>query len=122
MLLLIAAVLLIFIGLVHSYLGEKYLIQRLFRRDNLPVILGSVENTKRTIRFAWHITTIAWWGIAGVLVVMTLSPGKTYDAVLWMCVIVFGISGLIPLSQGGRHKSWIVFLTIAGFCAVAAIN
>ena len=38
----LAAALLVLTGIAHSYLGERYLLMRLFRRDNLPEILGSV--------------------------------------------------------------------------------
>ena len=37
----IAAIFLFFIGLAHSILGERYILVRLFRRDNLPKLLGS---------------------------------------------------------------------------------
>jgi len=58
--LLIGSLLLILIGFIHSILGEKYILIRLFRRDNLPHLMGSDWFTKRTLRFAWHITTLAW--------------------------------------------------------------
>lgn len=51
--LLFAAALLIIIGFVHSYLGEKYLLIRLFKRDNLPKLLGSDWFTKRVLR--WYL-------------------------------------------------------------------
>ena len=36
-----AAILSFLLGLAHSYLGERYILTRLFRRDNLPAIFGS---------------------------------------------------------------------------------
>ena len=65
--LLIGTILLLIIGIIHSYLGEKYLLIRLFRRDDLPKLLGSDWFTKRVLRFAWHLTTIAWWGFVWVI-------------------------------------------------------
>ena len=37
----IAAILLVLCGVVHSILGERYLLSRLFKRDNLPHLFGS---------------------------------------------------------------------------------
>jgi hypothetical protein len=64
-----AAVLLVAIGAAHSYLGERYILIRLFRlfRRDLPKLFGSDWFTKRTLRFAWHITTVMFWGFAALL-------------------------------------------------------
>ena len=52
------------LGLFHSVLGEKYILIRLFRREDLPKLFGTDDFTKRTLRFAWHLTTVAYWGLA----------------------------------------------------------
>jgi len=62
--LLMAAVLTILVAAAHSYLGERYILIRLLRRNDLPKLFGGVEFTKKTLRFAWHITSIAWLGLA----------------------------------------------------------
>jgi hypothetical protein len=54
--LLAAATLTCLLALAHSYLGERYILTRLFRRDDLPRLLGGTGFTKRTLRFAWHLT------------------------------------------------------------------
>jgi hypothetical protein len=58
----IAAVLMFVTGIAHSYLGERYILIRLFKRDGLPKILGSAAFTSGTLRFVWHLTTVAWRG------------------------------------------------------------
>jgi len=35
-------------------------------------LCGGTEFTVRTLRFAWHITTLAWWGFAVVLELLAL--------------------------------------------------
>lgn len=117
----LAAALTIFIGLVHSYLGDRWLIRPILKLETLPIILGSRRATEHTLRFAWHITSLAWWGMAGLMVIMVTRPDMTYQAALWMFIIVFGLSGIIPLALGGKHKSWIVFLAISGLCAAQII-
>lgn len=115
---LIGAVLLIVaIGLAHSILGERYILTRLFRRDNLPELFGSTEFTQRTLRFAWHITTVAWFGLAAMLVAASGGPisaattGKIVGATF---LIHFAIA---LLASKGRHFSWVFFLAI-GLLAV----
>lgn len=62
----LAALVLFAVGLAHSLLGERYLLVRLFRRPDLPRLFGGTSFTVRTLRFAWHLTTIAWWGMAAM--------------------------------------------------------
>lgn len=58
------------VGVVHSVLGERYILVRLFRRTDLPKLFGDTTFTTRTLRFAWHITTVAWWGFAAILLML----------------------------------------------------
>ena len=47
-----AAALIWLTGLAHSVLGERYLLMRLFRREEvLPRLLGSTAFTAGTLRF-----------------------------------------------------------------------
>ena len=67
---ILAVVLAVLVALAHSYLGERYILIRLLRRENLPKLFGGTEFTKSTLRFAWHLTSLAWLGLAAVLVVL----------------------------------------------------
>jgi hypothetical protein len=101
-----ALVLAVLLAGAHSYLGERYILMRLFRRDDLPKLLGGTEFTKGTLRFAWHLTSVAWIGLAAAL----LAPSRVAEVV----ALTFGISGLVALAGSrGRHLSWIVFFAIA---------
>ncbi|HSC80175.1 MAG TPA: hypothetical protein VLC08_07470, partial [Chitinolyticbacter sp.] len=66
----LAALLAGLLGLAHSVLGECYILIRLFRRQDLPKLFGSQDFTLRTLRFAWHLTTLAWWGFAALLLAL----------------------------------------------------
>jgi hypothetical protein len=111
-LLYIAASLLVAVGIAHSYLGERYILIRLFRRGDLPKILGSAAFTARTLRFAWHITSIAWLGLAAVLVVLAQPPASSgaLGLVVGCTFLAHGVVAL--LASRGRHLSWPVFLAI----------
>ncbi|MBL4764956.1 MAG: hypothetical protein JKX67_06710 [Colwellia sp.] len=112
--LLIGSLLLIFIGFIHSYLGEKYILIRLFRRDNIPKLHGSDWFTKRVLRFAWHITTLAWWGFAAILYFLSSPSDNLRAEILLTITVVFAISGIVSLLfSRGKHLSWLFFFGIA---------
>ena len=112
--LLIGTILLLIIGIVHSYLGEKYLLIRLFRREDLPKLLGSDWFTKRVLRFAWHLTTLAWWGFAAILYVLSTPSENVKSEILVIISVVFALSGIVSLLfSRGKHLSWLFFFSIA---------
>jgi hypothetical protein len=119
----LGCVLAILIGFIHSYLGEKYILIRLLRRDDLPKLLGSDWFTKRVLRFAWHITTLAWWGFAAILYLLAEPGADLRHGILLVTGTVFLLSG--ALSAGftqGKHLSWVVFWAIAGISFYSALN
>lgn len=116
----VAAALTLAIGVAHSYLGERYILIRLFRRDDLPRIMGSSELTMRTLRFAWHLTTIAWWGLGAILVLLASAPvsASAIGVVVGVTFLVHSCVALV--ASRGRHLSWVVFLAIGIIAIVAA--
>ena len=107
------------VGVAHSILGERYIIRRLFRRPDLPRLLGGTEFTTRTIRFAWHVTTIAWWGLGGALYLIA-SDTLTRQRLGLVIGATFLVTSLIALvASRGRHLSWPVFLFIAAIAIYA---
>lgn len=113
-----AAVLAVILGIAHSYLGERNILIRLFRRENLPKLFGSDWFTKRTLRFAWHLTSVAWWGFAALLWlqsgVRAGEPAVLGRAALLVIAATFLVSAVITFGASrGRHLAWIVFLAMA---------
>src|SRR5690606_15144369 len=109
-----AAFLTVAIAIAHSVLGEKYILTRLFRRKDLPRLSGGTQFTTRTLRFAWHITTVAWVGFAALLV----HAGRddlTVSGMLQIIGLTFVASGVLPLIlTKGKHLSWLVLFVIGG--------
>jgi hypothetical protein len=121
-LLYFAAFMTFFIGIVHSVLGEKYILIRLFKRGNLPRLLGGTEFTQLTLRFAWHITTIAWWGFAAILI-MLAEQSFTYQNLAMVIAVTFLASAAIAITMSkGRHYAGFVFLFIGTISFFAAIT
>jgi hypothetical protein len=109
-----AAILTVLLAAAHSYLGERYILIRLFRRGDLPKLLGGTTFTQHTLRLAWHITSVAALGFAALMVALALPGGvepRVHGAVIGA---TFAICGLVALvGSRGRHLSWIVFFSIA---------
>jgi hypothetical protein len=105
-----AAALLIVLGIGHSYLGERYILIRLFKREHLPKLFGGTAFTTGTLRFAWHLTSVAWWALA-YLAVISANAAPTSRQVLGSIGIACLVSAVFPVAfTRGRHLSWIVFL------------
>lgn len=113
-LLYLAAFLATALGVAHSVLGERYILVRLFRRNNLPKLLGGSEFTVRTLRFAWHVTTVAWFGL-GALLLLAGRGDLTTSGMLRVIGVTFIASGFLPLIvTRGKHLSWLVLFCIGG--------
>ncbi len=103
-----AAVLTFLLAAAHSVLGERFIIARLIRRDQ-PKLFGSDAFTKRTLRFAWHVTTLFAWALAAVLL---LDPSI---AIQWVIAGAMVITAMVTLViSRAQHLSWVVELAIAG--------
>ena len=115
----LAALLIVALGLAHSALGERYILTRLFRRTDLPKIFGSEDFTRQTLRFAWHITTVAWFGI-GALVFAASQGRLTSQAAMQVIGYTAIASGFLPLIHTrGKHLSWLVMFAIGGLILTA---
>ncbi|MBN8727752.1 MAG: hypothetical protein J0H15_08630 [Xanthomonadales bacterium] len=116
----VAAALIALLGIAHSVLGERYILVRLFRRE-LPPLFGGTGFTRRTLRFAWHLTTVLFVALAAVLAQLA-GPYST-AALAGTIGVALLLSGLLSLFiSRGRHLSWLVLLTAAGLCLATAIG
>lgn len=112
-LLTVAAALTFAVGLAHSFLGEKYLLMRLFHRPDFPTLLGSATFAVRTLRFAWHITTVAWWGFAALLLLAARDALTRDNALRALAVTMLVTGATILVASRGKHLAWPVFAAIA---------
>ncbi|MEZ4397970.1 MAG: hypothetical protein R3C71_13765 [Candidatus Krumholzibacteriia bacterium] len=111
----LAALLAVLLAVAHSSLGERFILIRLLRRQDLPRLFGSDRFTRRTLRFAWHLSSVAWLGLAAALV---LQAGEDLESarerLLLALSLTFLVSGAITaLVSRGRHLAWPVFVAVA---------
>ena len=105
----LAAFLLVAVAVAHSYLGERFILTRLFKRDNLPKLFGSDNFTKRTLRFAWHVTSVAWLGFAAIIIALAQAQPDV-QILVKIIAATFAIHFAISFfGSAGEHLSWIVF-------------
>lgn len=119
MILYVAAASTFLVGLAHSYLGERYILMRLFRRGELPKLNGSDLFTRRVLRFAWHITTLAWWGFGVQLALMARGDASVRSLALALAITFLLTAAIVAGTSRGRHLAWPVFLFI-GWAAMYA--
>jgi hypothetical protein len=110
----IAVASLVLLAVAHSWLGERKLIGPLLATTAFPKLPLGAAFAKATLRFAWHLTSVAWLGLAYVLV----RPEHAAAAV----AVVLAVSGAATfVATGGRHFAWAVF-AIGAFAAATAAS
>ncbi len=115
-LLLIAAALTASLGIAHSWLGERLLLGPLLAPATRRGMLSRSAFARQALRFAWHLTTIAWWTFAAIFVVLAPAPASpTVRLVLGTLAAGCLATGLVILAASrGRHLAWPLFVAIAG--------
>jgi hypothetical protein len=118
--LLAAAGLTALIGLIHSWLGERRLIGPLLAPATRRGLLRESRFARGVLRYAWHLTSLAWWGFAAIFVVLAPAPlAPPGGRILAILAATFLLTGLVVLiSSRGRHLAWPLFLGIAAAAAV----
>ncbi len=118
----LAALIAFVLGIVHSYMGEKYLVSPILRSEHLVSALsGSIGLKKVALRVCWHFATIAMWGTATTLVFLSSLPlshtslvvGRIISLTFAAYTILVFLTPGLRLIHLKRHLAWAAFLTIA---------
>ncbi len=116
--LIIAALGAVGIGLAHSILGEPGIVRPVVSRMNWDGVPPDADFLNRTVRFAWHITTLAWIGLAAILLAPLVGLGGEPAFAAFTVAVTFLVTGIVTLiATRGRHLAWVVFLGIAASAA-----
>lgn len=109
--LLIAAVLIAAIAVVHTLLGERLVIGPLLAGE-VPRLGGSSRFMRRTVRYAWHLTSLIAVGFAALLFYYAKEPRQHVMAIKIVSATFILSSLLAVIMTRGKHFSWVVFLAI----------
>lgn len=114
----LTVVLMVLVGIGHSWIGEAKVMKALMAiSDNKVLNLAQ----RRFLRGCWHIGTLSWFAIAGVLLCLGLPIHAIHRTVLGIVAAMFGLIGLGNfLIAGGRNPGWVGCWLIAA-AAVTAI-
>lgn len=105
-----AVAILSLIAVLHSALGEAALLRPLFSK---PWDVGIPRfAAERIFRFAWHLTSIAWVGLAAAVAGVPLL-----HATALVCVV----SGVVIFAALRGHLAWPLFLA-AGACLWVSVD
>jgi hypothetical protein len=114
LLLVVAAAIVSFIGVMHSILGERYVLRRLFKLPDLPLLRKDPLYTRNVLRCACHASGVAWWGLAALLAALAFVPDGGARVTAGIVSITLLASGSLVLATAGlRHPAWALFL-VAG--------
>lgn len=113
-----ASVLLTFVGLIHSLLGEILIFQKL-RQDSIVPNLAMGPLKKRNIRIlwaTWHLASILGLGISTMLYKMAMADASN-SIFLTEITITVGLSSfLVFYATHGKHPGWIGLLGVSILC------
>jgi hypothetical protein len=114
--LLSSGVLTILLAVAHSIIGERSIIGPIQKTSGLPRVQGSDRQTKLTLRFTWHVTSVLGIGTAVVLIAYSrwaiLTPDQVFIAralsATYLTCFVISIIG-----SRAKHPSWIIFALVS---------
>lgn len=105
----LAGAFLVALGLGHSMMGERAILVPLFRDQSWSLPVAARPALHSLLRFAWHLTTLAWLGMSAVL--FGAAPTLVFG-------VVALLSGLIVFVMLRGHLAWPLFLA----CGLAALR
>jgi hypothetical protein len=110
-LLVVVSVFLVLAG-AHSILGERFLIAPLLAASWPPLPFGRGFG-KRTLRMAWHVTSVAWVTLAALV-----AWPSSLRAIVGASLLVSALVAYVTVR--GAHFAW-AFFWVGGIAAVAPL-
>jgi len=117
---LLAGVLCIILGVVHSVLGEYLIFRHKRVRGHLVPTQGSSILKERHLRIiwaTWHLASVLGWGLAALLIKIALDFHQIDEALMQYIVeaimYTLGAGALVVLiGTKGKHPGWMILLLI----------
>ena len=106
-------------ALIHSLLGEAWLVGPLVRGRS--GVMGR-PISRQVTRLAWHWTSVLWLMVGGVLV----SAGLGHAVDTWLLACIGGVHLVLGLFDAavtrGRHLGWPMLILIGGLTLLALLQ
>lgn len=97
------AAVLVLVALLHSVLGERLILKPLEAGAIPPTPIGRAM-TLKTLRFAWHLTSLAWLALAALGLRGGEENAPILGGFLWLSALI------AFLGSRGKHFAWWLFL------------
>lgn len=122
--LVVASILAVLIGLVHSFLGEKLIFSKLRSEGIVPTNISPPlkERHVRILWATWHIVSFLGFGIAALLYWLALpSTNIEVGISLKLCAAVpmFCSALLVLGATKGKHPGWVGLLLVSVFVSIS---
>lgn len=122
---LIAGLLLLLIGAIHSVGGEVLIFRHLRSHGLVPTIAPQPlrERHVRILWATWHIVTVLGWAFGCVLLRMSRpTDEQTIRTLVENTIVVacFSSALLVLIGTKGRHPGWLGLLGVAALTWVAS--
>ncbi len=117
--LLAAGVLSIFVGFVHSILGEFLIFRRLRDGGIIPTMANPplLEKHVRILWATWHIASIFGWAVGSLLLRLSFTGQVEEQIVIHVIAVSMFSSGLLVLiATKARHPGWLGLMGVAVLC------
>jgi len=113
-LLYLSALAFVVLGVAHSYLGERFVLAPIFRLSGLPKLFGSARYMQQILRLAWHVTSLAWLGLASIVVMLAYPPlsARAVAVAVGITALASFLSVLV-FTRGKHVAAWVLFLIIS---------
>jgi hypothetical protein len=118
-----AAALALVVGLVHSVLGEIMIFRRMRKPGRVIPTDGGTRLLGSNVRIlwaSWHVLTVLGWGMAAILVWLSLSDSRGADdgvieQAIGQAIAISMLAGslLVLIATKARHPGWIGLLGVA---------
>lgn len=92
----------VLLAVLHSVLGEVLLLQPMLGKP-LPPLRINRRLGARTLRFAWHLTSVAWLALATAVLLPALLPLITGTT-----LVLSGVAAFVW--SRGQHFAWALFV------------
>ena len=106
-------------AVIHSVLGEAWLIGPLVRSRSGPM---GRPTSRQIARLAWHWTSLLWLMVAGILA----SAGLGHPVDTWLLACIGGAHLVLGLFDAvvtrGRHLGWPLLVLIGGLTLLALLQ
>ncbi|MDO3384675.1 hypothetical protein QWI17_02360 [Gilvimarinus sp. SDUM040013] len=124
-LVLIAGILSVTVGFVHSLLGEWLIFKKLRINSIVPTLAPKPFREKhiRILWATWHISSIFGWMVGYMLLVLAITGSIERTHLIPTIAVAMAASGvLVLLATQAKHPGWIGLLGVALLCVLSSLN